>query len=176
MKIPLFPPRWPVRLRWLQWEFSERNIEPMENKDFVLKKGSLTAAKGSETTALKVLRHAQRSKLNVHFCTAALKLNYQLRNRLIKRANNIKKPFETVNKDGFLVKGIAFGKELSVMRDEILKIIPNAEIFLREDRNRIEMSAEDAKKIAKRTKLKIAIVEEYPTAEPWDFELTPLNY
>ncbi|MEM7820389.1 MAG: radical SAM protein [Candidatus Aenigmatarchaeota archaeon] len=158
-------------------EFSERNVEPMEKQGLKLKEGSLTAVAGSAETAMKVLKYAQNKKLNVHFCTAALKLNYQLRNRLKNRARNIKKSFEKITKDGFLLKGVIFGANLEKIKSELMRLkLPEKEFYVSIEKNRVEISAERARHLANKLPFKVAVVEEYPTAEPWDFELTPLNY
>jgi len=153
-------------------EFSERNNDRIEAKGFSQKDGSLTAIEGSREAGLKALKYARGKNLTVHFCTAALKMNYQLRNRLINRANNIKKPFEIVTDNGFLHKGIIFGDDLKKIENAIGKI----DFAICPEKNRIEFSAKDAEKIASKVPFKVAIVEEYPSAEPWDFEVTPLNY
>ncbi|MBU3958108.1 MAG: radical SAM protein [Nanoarchaeota archaeon] len=162
-------------------EFSERNILPFQKLGFAKVSDSMTAVKGSRETAEKVLEYAEANakKLNLHFCTAALKLNYQLRNRLARRAKNIKKDFETVTKDGFLLKGIIFGKNLTEIKNGMIASnIPENMFFVSQEKGRIETSVSVAKKLAGRfgRKFKCAVVEEYPSAEPWDFELTPLNY
>lgn len=162
-------------------EFSERNILPFQKLGFTKVSDSMTAVKGSSETAEKILEYAESNarKLNIHFCMAALKMNYQLRNRLSRRAENIKKDFETVTKDGFLLKGIIFGDSLEKIKNELLKnSVPEKMFSVSKEKNRIETSVSTARKIAKKFigKFKCAVVEEYPTAEPWDFELTPLNY
>ncbi|MFZ3077044.1 MAG: radical SAM protein [Candidatus Aenigmatarchaeota archaeon] len=162
-------------------EFSERNIMPFQKLGFTKISDSMTAIKGSMETAEKILEYAETNakKLNLHFCTANLKMNYQLRNRLHRRAENTKKDFEAVTKDGFLLKGIIFGKELNEIKSELIKSnIPEEMFSVSKEKNRIETSVSIAKKLAEifRGKFKCAFVEEYPTAEPWDFELTPLNY
>ncbi|MEM5804755.1 MAG: radical SAM protein [Candidatus Aenigmatarchaeota archaeon] len=152
-------------------EFSERNVEPMLKLGLTLKADSLTAVRGSDRTALAVLQHALGKRLPAHFCTARLKLDCQLRNRLINRASNVKRPFEKVTPDGFLLKGVMEGDGAEAE----LKRLGVKEFFLNRERGRAEFSADIAKRIAKKAKLRVAIVEEYPTANPWDFELTPLN-
>ncbi len=162
-------------------EFSERNIIPFQKLGFNRISNSMTAVRGSDITAIEILEYAKRNteNLNIHFCTASLKLNYQLRNRLRRRAGNIKKDFEIVTKDGFLIKGIIFGDNLQKIKNELLKNnVPEKMFSVSKEKNRIETSISIARKLASifRGKFKCAIVEEYPTAESWDFELTPLNY
>ncbi len=162
-------------------EFSERNILPLQKRGFAKFPNSMTAVKGSAAAAEKFLEYAEKNtkKLNLHFCTAALKLNCQLRNRLHRRAENVKKDFESVTRDGFLLKGIIFGDRIERIKAELLKnSVPEKMFFVSKEKGRVETSAAIAKKLSEkfRERFKCAIVEEYPTAEPWDFELTPLNY
>jgi len=156
-------------------EFSERNVVPMERLGLTLLTDSLTAVKGSQETAMKVLKYAEGKKLPVHFCTAKLKLNYQLRNRLFNRASRVKRPFEQVTPDGFLLKGVIMTENIqeavrSLKREGVVQFAIDSK------RHRIEMSAKEAQKISKKLPFKVAIVKEYPSAEPWEWELTPLNY
>lgn len=162
-------------------EFSERNILPFQRLGFTKLSDSMTAVKGSKETAEKILEYAEENakKLNLHFCTANLKMDCQLRNRLRRRAENIKKDFESVTKDGFLLKGIIFGKKLNEIKNELMKNnIPEKMFFISSEKGRVETSVAITKKLAERFRgrFKCAVVEEYPTAEPWDFELTPINY
>jgi len=158
-------------------EFSDRNVEPMEALGLTLKADSLTEVDGSREVANAVLEYAKDKKLPVHFCTARLKLDYQLRNRLTNRANTIRKPFEKVTANGFLRKGVIEGGKLDVMAAELRKLnVPDNLMFLSKRANRIEVSEEAAQLAAKKLKFKVAVVEEYPSAEPWDWEKTPLNW
>jgi pyruvate formate-lyase activating enzyme-like uncharacterized protein len=158
-------------------EFSERNIAPMEKIGLAARKDSLTAVKGSRETAMKVLRYAAGRNLPVHFCTAALKIDYQLRNRLRNRASNIRKGFEKVAPEGFLLKGVIMADDLEAVVKALRKVgLKGGKFALKTDKHRIELSASDARKLAKKMPFKFAVVKEYPCAEPWDWELTPLNY
>jgi len=158
-------------------EFSERNIAPMEKIGMATRKDSLTAVKGSRETAMKVLRYAAGQNLPVHFCTAALKLDYQLRNRLRNRANNIRKGFEKVTPEGFLLKGAVMADDLEAVVKALRKAgLKGGQLALKTEKRRVELSAVDARKLAKKLPFKFAVVKEYPCAGPWDWELTPLNY
>lgn len=162
-------------------EFSERNIEPFQKLGFTRISDSMTAVKGSREAAEKILEYAEKNtkNLSLHFCTAALKMNYQLRNRLHRRAENTRKDFEKVTSDGFLLKGIIFGAGLDEIRKELISNnIPEKMFFISKEKNRVETSEALARKLSEKFggKFKCAVAEEYPTANPWDFELTPLNY
>ena len=159
-----------------EMEFSERNVEPMEKLGLVLSSDSITAVKGSRETGGKVLHYAEKKNLPVHFCTARLKLDYQLRNRLINRARSIKKPFEKVTKNGFLMKGVVEGGKLEIIVKELKKLnIPANQMFVNKDKSRVEISPEAAKIAARKLDFKVSLVEEYPSFKPWDWEKTPLN-
>lgn len=156
-------------------EFSERNIAPMERLGLTLMADSLTAVKGSHETAMRVLKYAEKKKLPVHFCTAKLKLNYQLRNRLFNRASRIRRPFEQVTPDGFLLKGVIMTNEPQEV-SRLLRREGVVQFAIDAARHRVELSAKDAQKLSKKLPFKVAIVKEYPSAQPWEWELTPLNY
>jgi hypothetical protein len=157
-------------------EFSERNILPMETLGMTQCTDSLTAVQGSRETAETVLKYAEEKALPVHFCTARLKLDYQLRNRLINRAKSIRRPFEKVTNNGFLRKGVVEGGTAVEMAEELKRLKVPEKMFCHNNKtNRIEMSEETARILAKKSKFKVSVVEEYPSAEPWDWEKTPLN-
>jgi hypothetical protein len=157
-------------------EFSERNVLPMETLGMTQCTDSLTAVQGSRETAEKVLKHAEEKAVPVHFCTARLKLDYQLRNRLINRAKSIRRPFEKVTNNGFLRKGVVEGGTAVEMAEELKALKVPEKTFCHNDRaNRTEFSEEAARILAKKSKFMVSVVEEYPSAEPWDWEKTPLN-
>ncbi|MFQ6010347.1 MAG: radical SAM protein [Candidatus Aenigmatarchaeota archaeon] len=191
MEVPVIPGRKKQLCRLADWldaagakflnlnelEFSERNVEPMKKLGMVLSSGSLTAVRGSRNTALSVLRYAagNAKNLNVHFCTARLKLDHQLRNRLANRARNIKKPFEKVTKDGFLLKGVVLGTKKQTEKEMKRLKVPARMFSYNKLRKRMQTSEAIARSIARKTKLKVGVVEEYPIDDAWDFEFTPLN-
>ena len=156
-------------------EFSDRNIAPMERLGLTLLTDSLTAVKGSHDTAMKVLKYAEKRRLPVHFCTAKLKMNHQLRNRLFNRASRIKRPFEQVTPDGFLIRGEILTNDLQEAA-RILRREGVTQFAINTVKHRIELSAKEAEKLSKSLPFKVAIVKEYPSAQPWEWELTPLNY
>ncbi len=163
-----------------EMEFSERNDKRMmEQHGLRQAEGQMTAVEGSYETGQKVLEYARKNakKLTVHFCTAGLKMNTQLKNRLINRAQNIRKPFEEITEDGFLSKGIIFGAPLSEIEKNLCALkISEKDFSIEKKKNRVEISEKLARMLSKKLKFKIALVQEYPSAEPWDFEVEPMNY
>ncbi len=105
--------------------------------------------------------------LSVHFCPTMLKDVYQYTNRIRRRAESIKKPFETVTKEGLLKKGVIFADIWELV------FLPKNELFWRRELKRTETSPENAK-IAAKKGFKAAIVLELPTADGFDVETEPL--
>ena len=150
-------------------EFSDTNAEAMAKKDFHLRDDDLYAVAGSRELSTDLLEYASENtkKISVHFCSASTKYDYQYWNRLKRRAKNIKKPWETVTKEGLIRKGVIFG-QLST----IAPLFPE-NTFEKRD-SRIETSVSNARKAAKEG-MKTAIVLQLPTDDSFDFELTPLD-
>ena len=65
--------------------------------------GNSVAIKGSEKTALKIIK-ALENKVNypIHYCSASTKNLFQFKNRLKMRLENVKKPYDIVTKDSDL--------------------------------------------------------------------------
>ncbi|MFX1315620.1 MAG: 4Fe-4S cluster-binding domain-containing protein [Promethearchaeota archaeon] len=87
-----------------EFEFCFPNSQSLKNKGFKLKEGSIASVVNSQETALKLIKKlSQLVYLKMHFCSIRAKDYYQLKNRYIRRAKNIKKPFEVVTNEGLLV-------------------------------------------------------------------------
>ncbi|MGD2250731.1 MAG: radical SAM protein [Candidatus Methanofastidiosia archaeon] len=82
-----------------QLEYTDRNILEIKKRGYTLHTDSGTV-KGSESAAL-ALAHTE----GVHYCSARDKDALQLKNRFIRRAKNVCKPYEEIQ-DGLLVKGV----------------------------------------------------------------------
>ena len=129
------------------------------------------AIKGSEGLALKLLDYCNKNtKLNVHYCTAKLKDRVQLSKRIKRRSKNVAKTYDIVGEDGMLFRGAIYTKNLKQALQKIKKQfkIPSDLIEIDNKNKRILIAPwiiEELKDDLKRLKLKIALVEEYPT---WD--------
>ncbi len=156
-------------------EFTETNAYQLKKRGFKLKKTSIAAVDGSEDMAIDLLKWAaSNTELNIHYCPSRLKGETQLKNRLLRRAENVAKPYERITREGLLLKGvITFDKSddninslYSIFRkynvsDELIYFDPK--------KLRIETSIEIAEKIAEEAKkkgFKVGILEEYPTEHP----------
>ncbi len=155
-------------------EYSSTNEKGMKKHNIPLKENELYVAEGSKETAMKVLKHFERKKISVkiHFCTSSTKFDYQYWNRLKLRAKNIKKPYETLTREGLIEKGVIECNSL----DEKKKIIEKLKLNNKDytyTRKRIETSIKNAKKASK-LGFKASIVRELPTEEDFDYEVDPL--
>ena len=145
-----------------------------------------SAVKGSLELGKQILKHLNKTKINVHLCTAKLKDAVQLANRLKRRAQNIKQPFDQVTKEGLLIRGAIYLPNLAPGFGyfQKLKKIKNKKKYLKKLKKMQKQlkfkTAIDEKKLRllshqrsinhyknqiKKLKLIPAIVEEYPT---WD--------
>jgi pyruvate formate-lyase activating enzyme-like uncharacterized protein len=109
------------------------------NARFFLKRGfsiySTSAVKGSQESALKVLKWADKNlKSNerlkqLHYCSAATKNLFQYKNRLAGRLKNIFKPYDRVTKDNDLYRGAIYLPKLKprFKYSELIEKIPNSE-------------------------------------------------
>jgi len=160
-------------------EFSESNCDALKAKGFALKHELSHAAKGSEELGMKILDYAG-GRLDTHFCTSSFKDSVQYRNRLIRTAENMRKPFEKISPDGLLLKGTIKPKDpsedLGKLKEKLLKRYSLAPDFLWIDmqKKRLETSVPIAKRLAKNKELQAEIVEEFPTWDRYEAETTPL--
>lgn len=153
-------------------EFSDTNAELMERQGFEPKGEFEFGVKGSEALALEMLAYAQKNHPNlpVHFCPVFIKTRVQWTNRMKRRAETIKKPFEKVTSGGMLLKGVVEG-EINILKKIAAE---NKTVCLNLKKQRIETSVQNAKTLAKKYRLKAFEVEEVPIYEPWDWEKTPI--
>ncbi|MBI4447909.1 radical SAM protein [Candidatus Woesearchaeota archaeon] len=155
--------------------------------------------KGSEELAKKLLKFCSKNtKLNVHYCTTTLKDKIQLANRIKRRAKNIKKEYDTLTKDGSLVRGAiyfknltptfsynkkvsqlknkkALIKKLEKIRNSLIKefSIPKNLISVDNVKMRLLTNLKvvhELKKELKRKHLVPAVVEELPTYDEFEIE------
>ncbi len=87
-------------------EFSASNYEELVKRGF--KPTEAYTVKGSEEMALKLVKWAAEQKLTiaVHYCSARVKLQVQLRRRYLRAAKRIAKKYEVITGEGTVVVGI----------------------------------------------------------------------
>jgi pyruvate formate-lyase activating enzyme-like uncharacterized protein len=174
------------KLCWVnlnELEFSERNVEAFHSKGYVVKDDISAAVRGSQDTALNVLKLAQQEDIDVgvHYCSVSFKDGAQLRNRIKRRAKNIAKEFEVITDDGTILKGAIYKSNVSLpqlflfLKNEY--DIPEKFLFIDKEKNRIEIGLWILEEIADditRQGYKCFMVEEYPTADRLEVERSPL--
>ncbi|ENN96447.1 radical SAM domain-containing protein [Methanocaldococcus villosus KIN24-T80] len=160
-------------------EFSDTNYDELIKRGFEPKDDISNAIKGSEETALKVIKKF-KGKMFIHYCPSVLKDAIQLKNRLINRAKNVAKPYEVITDEGLLLRGIMiFDKEKDMK--EIIEILKDNEVEFEVKENKIYLNPfilEDLIKEMKRQRFPIKfsayISEVYPTADALEVERIPL--
>ena len=174
------------KLCWVnlnELEFSERNVEAFHKKGYVVKDDISAAVRGSQDTALNVLKLVQQGDIDVgvHYCSVSFKDGVQLRNRIKRRAKNIAKAFEVITDDGTILKGAIYKSNVSLpqlflfLKNEY--DIPEKFLFIDKEKNRIEIGLWILEEIADditRQGYKCFMVEEYPTADRLEVERSPL--
>jgi pyruvate formate-lyase activating enzyme-like uncharacterized protein len=105
----------------------------------------------------------------------------QLKNRILRRAKHIARPYDVITNEGTLIKGVIYPSDRSLA--SLLSVlqktnkIPSHLLHLDYEKERIEVAAWVLEKIAPtltKQGYHCFIVEEYPTADRLEVERTPL--
>lgn len=157
-------------------EFSDTNADNMLDRGFQLKSDESSAVLGSEKMSLEILKNIDLP-ITLHYCSSSFKDAVQMRNRIKRRARNIRKEYEVVTEDGTLILGVIYGENLNSIYEEILKrfSIPKKLISINEERSRIEIAPWILRRIARKIKYDAYEVEEYPTWDRLEIEKIKLN-
>ncbi len=156
-------------------EFSETNYKELNARGYEPKNDISSAVKGSEELAYEIVR--MDWDIVVHYCSAAFKDGVQMKNRLMRRARNIKKDYEELTEDATLILGIVEGDDL----EEIYRYlrekydIPETLISVNYVRRRVELSPYILEEIAEELPWEAYEVEEYPTWDRLQVERLRLN-
>ncbi|MCK5298289.1 MAG: hypothetical protein KAJ76_05245, partial [Candidatus Heimdallarchaeota archaeon] len=118
-------------------EATEANIEKLKEMDFEVKSENSSAIKGSEELALDILQESDVD-FALHYCSALTKDAVQFRNRLIRTAEIVRKPYEEIQ-DGMIVKAVFALPEYFIPEEFMEMMLEEYEIeqdmiFLREDK------------------------------------------
>lgn len=153
-------------------EYADRNIQYLRSKGYTLDKDFCTVAK-SEEAALEL---AQEEEI-VHYCSASDKDSIQLRNRLNRRAQNVRKQYEEIE-DGLLVKGVIYcktEKEAEKMKEMLLQKVDVPEQFIAVVGTTVETHWALAEEASSWVKAKIGIEKRYPTFDQPLIEYIPVE-
>jgi pyruvate formate-lyase activating enzyme-like uncharacterized protein len=155
-------------------EFSETNWQQLRKQGYDVRDDVSAGVAGSEKLAQKLVKFAERSKFNmsVHYCSASFKDRIQLRNRLLRRAENTKKPFDIVTEEGMFIRGVIESKTPIKLKGELQKHykIPGKLIEYDREKHRIQLAAWILEDLVEELSEECYIVEEYPTADRLEVE------
>ncbi len=156
-------------------EFSETNYEALNARGYVPKDDISSAVKGSEELAYRIVN--MDWDIVVHYCSSAFKDGVQMKNRLMRRAKNIKKDYEEITEDATLILGIIENDNLRGIYEYLVKEyeIPENLISINWERGRVEISPYILEDIASELPWKCYEVEEYPTWDRLQVERIELN-
>ena len=156
-------------------EFSETNWRAMRRRDMDVKGDVSSAVAGSEELAMELVRAGHAVPL--HYCSSAFKDGVQLRNRIARRAMNVKKPHEIITEDSTLVKGVVETDDPvgTMRRLRTYYEVPSELMWRDREKERVEVAAWVLEEIAHELPLESYIVEEYPTADRLEVERRPLR-
>ena len=153
-------------------EFSESNWSMMDAHGYDVKDEISSAVKGSEETAMAVLKRCRRA--SVHFCSSSFKDGVQLRRRLIRRAMHIVEEYQQVTEDGTLVMGFVRAEDPEAARADLLSMGVPADMMSVHD-GKLEVAPWILEDIAPGLKYRCYLSERYPTVDGLEIERTPLN-
>lgn len=187
VEVPVFPDRGDELMKLVRFagengaEFINLNELEMNyiNYSILGRKGYSTtgevssAVAGSAETGGRVVRqYSEDGKANVHLCTVAFKDGVQLKNRIGRRAKNVKRPFEDISKDNTLLRALI---ECEPTEHNIKNLMEEfeipAEMIAVDERNECLTTAwYIAEEISPYIPFRCVIVEEYPTHDRLEVE------
>ncbi|MBE0518862.1 MAG: radical SAM protein [Thermoplasmata archaeon] len=156
-------------------EVSETNWQALRTRGFDFKDDASSGIAGSEELALELLR--MDVSVPIHYCSSAFKDGVQLRNRITRRARNVRRPHEILTNDSTLLKGVIETKDIGGTMEMLRQRfeVPRRLMFVDLEKKRLEIAAWVLEEIAGELELESFIVEEYPTADRLEVERSPLK-
>lgn len=176
-------------------ELSDTDTNHYDMTKYKRKNNTSYGVKGSQELALKLLKKCSQLKMNAHYCTAKLKNQVQVGERLKRRAKNTKLETDELTNEYLLMRGAIYirghepgfkyeqgknqeqkTKQLTKIKKELItkKIFKEKELTIDKERNRLITHYELIQKKAKELKklnLVPAITEEYPSSDYFCVEL-----
>ncbi len=169
-----------VNLNELEFSDTEATHYTLGRKGFVPKDAYSYGVKGSAEMAVRMMLYSRKKQFpfSVYFCTSKLKDGVQLRNRLKRRAKNVALPFDEINEDGVLIRGVLTGEnvDINAQREILLQSLglKEDEMVYDPKKNRLLMDKKLVRKhkqMLKTLGLVPSIVAEYPTWDAMEVEV-----
>ncbi|MEA1993364.1 MAG: radical SAM protein [Euryarchaeota archaeon] len=157
-------------------EYSETNIKELKKRGFKFKEDA--GVKGSEEIALDIVKKYEDLDLMIHYCSSNFKDAVQLRKRLERRAENVKKPYEEIE-DSLIVKGVIECEDLDAVYDLIMTHVDIDTKMIERDyaQKKIYLhwfALSEITDLLENREVKAGIVKEYPTYVRKKMEYIPL--
>jgi pyruvate formate-lyase activating enzyme-like uncharacterized protein len=168
-------------------EMCETTSEAFGKRNLKVVGGNSMAVMGSIEEALGIAEFCEaNTSLDVHVCPSGLKDSVQLKNRLGRRAERVRKPYESIDEDNLLVKAVVTPlANLSKIQMERLARELRKDLDLdfemlefNEEKGRLETLPELAEEISVMVNggdFEVAIIEEYPTWDRFETERIPIS-
>jgi pyruvate formate-lyase activating enzyme-like uncharacterized protein len=94
-----------------EFEYCFPNSHELKNRGYQLKNGTIASVVNSQEVGINLLKDLiNKVSIKMNFCPIHSKDYYQLRNRYLRRAKNIKLPYEVITEEGLLLFGQIEGK------------------------------------------------------------------
>lgn len=156
-------------------EFSETNWKALRALGLDVKDDVSSAAAGSEELAMSVLRSGP--SIPLHYCSSSFKDGVQLRERLARRARNVRKPHELLTGDGTFLKGVVETDDPEGTARALARGfgVPAKLMWVDREKRRLEVAPWVLEELAPELPLESFMVEEYPTADRLEVERAPLR-
>ncbi|TXT66146.1 MAG: 7-carboxy-7-deazaguanine synthase [Promethearchaeota archaeon] len=105
-----------------EFEYCFPNSSSLKKKGFLLEQGTIASVKGTKDAVLRLLTEmAPSTTLKLHFCSIRAKDYFQLKERYLRRAKHVKRPFEEITEEGLLLYAQIEGDREPM--DELKKIL-----------------------------------------------------
>ena len=89
-----------------EFEYCFPNSQSLKSRGFRLKEGSIASVVNSHKVAIDLMKDlSNQVSMKIHFCPIHSKDYYQLKYRYLRRAKNIKLPYEVITDEGLLIFG-----------------------------------------------------------------------
>jgi pyruvate formate-lyase activating enzyme-like uncharacterized protein len=87
-----------------EFEYCFSNSEILKKRGFELEKDTIASVRGSNDVAIDLIKDLnEKTSLKIHYCKIITKDFFQLKNRYLRRAKNIRKEYEEITEEGLLL-------------------------------------------------------------------------
>ncbi|MFX1325123.1 MAG: 4Fe-4S cluster-binding domain-containing protein [Promethearchaeota archaeon] len=98
-----------------EFEFCFPNSQVLKERGYQLKKDTIASVVNSQEVALDLIMELSNDvSMKMHFCPIHSKDYYQLKYRYLRRAKNVRLPYEVISDEGLLIFGQIEGKKSNI--------------------------------------------------------------